>query len=121
MAQVIENAGKDRFPGKNFPVDALQFQIENSAICVRSESRPLIEVNTGASDCLVGEVAGKRFAGVAMNQLKGVDEGSFGVEDQTVEIKDERANHEEVENEPTEMARQKNQLPGTARSRRKYK
>lgn len=119
LPEVVEHAGKNGQFGDDDLLDSSQFALEFRAIYAVAESGPLIEVDAGTSNRLVRELAGKRPAGVAMDELKGVDQGSFSVEDQTIEIKNERANHEASEVAPDKMSREKNQFPAAARSRRR--
>ena len=95
LPEVVEHAGKNGQFGDDDLLDSSQFALEFRAIYAVAESGPLVEVDAGPSHRLVRELAGKRPAGIAMDEFKGVDQGGFGVEDQTVEIKDECANHED--------------------------
>ena len=81
LLQVLSDAGENGLFCQQLLIDVLQFALECLAIGGRTKRCPLVEMEPDPSDGLVGELAGERFPRPLMNDLTGINQSGFGVED----------------------------------------
>lgn len=94
LLQVIGDAGQHGLLGKYLTFYGIQLAFESSAVSGGTKRGPRVEVEVDAADSFVSELPGKDFVGALVNDFTGIDQRRFRVENQTIEIKHKRANHE---------------------------
>ena len=87
------HAGKDRLAQEQFILTCAPFELQCRAIRVRTESMPRIERILRMPDAPQKEHAVKRYPMAKVNLGISIDERRFGIENQSVKIKDEGADH----------------------------
>ena len=89
----VEHAGEDGLAHGHFAVQFPMFQLQDGPVGLRAECRPGIEFDADMPDEAERAGAGIGEAGLIMDRRPGVDQRSFGVDDESVEVEDQRANH----------------------------
>src|SRR5688500_9892773 len=92
----LEYAWKDRLAQHQLVLARTSIQFQRRSIGVLTEAVPRIERVVGVAHTPKKQPAIKRHAMARVNLSVGVDQWRFGVEDETIEIKNERADHSAI-------------------------
>lgn len=96
-----DDAGENRLSKHQRVFDRAAFELKRGVVSVGAKSAPRVECVVCVSNAADKDFAVEGHGVVGVNNFVGVDEGSFGVEDEAVEVEDKGTNHEQELTEHT--------------------